>query len=130
MQTFVLNVSLIEVDQVFLLLDCGWDEKFEMSYIDAVKRRIPQINAVLLSYADIPHLGALPYLVRKCGLNCPIYATVPVYKMGQMFLYDWYNSHNNVEEFTLFSLDDIDAAFDRVQQVKFSQAVRCFLMVL
>ena len=24
------------------------------------------------------------------GLNCPIYATVPVYKMGQMFLYDVY----------------------------------------
>ena len=24
------------------------------------------------------------------GLSCPIYATVPVYKMGQMFLYDVY----------------------------------------
>jgi len=35
-------------------------------------------------------LGALPYLVGKMGLSCPIYATVPVYKMGQMFLYDTY----------------------------------------
>ncbi|KAM3727853.1 putative cleavage and polyadenylation specificity factor subunit [Dirofilaria immitis] len=114
---------LLQVDQVYFLLDCGWDERFDMAYMEAVKRRVPLINAVLLSYADIPHLGALPYLVRKCGLNCPIYATVPVYKMGQMFLYDWVNSHTSVEDFNLFNLDDIDAAFERVQQVKYSQTI-------
>lgn len=43
--------------------------------------------------------------------------------MGQMFLYDWVNGHTNIEDFTLFNLDDIDAAFERVQQVKYSQAV-------
>lgn len=43
---------------------------------------------MLLSYPDPLHLGALPYLVGKLGLNCPIYATIPVYKMGQMFMYD------------------------------------------
>ncbi|VDK54435.1 unnamed protein product [Anisakis simplex] len=114
---------LLQVDEVFFLLDCGWDERFDMAYIEAVKRRIPRINAVLLSYADILHLGALPYLVRKCGLNCPVYATVPVYKMGQMFLYDWVNGHTSVEDFTLFNLDDIDGAFERVQQVKYSQTI-------
>ena len=34
--------------------------------------------------------GALPVAVGRLGLSCPIYATVPVYKMGQMFLYDLY----------------------------------------
>ncbi|VDN40448.1 unnamed protein product [Gongylonema pulchrum] len=115
---------MFQVDQVYFLLDCGWDERFDMAYIEAVKRRIPHINAVLLTYADVPHIGALPFLVRKCGLTCPIYATVPVHKMGQMFLYDWVNGHTSVEEFNLFNLDDIDAAFERVQQVKYSQAVR------
>lgn len=43
--------------------------------------------------------------------------------MGQMFLYDWANGHSSVEDFTLFNLDDIDAAFERVQQVKYSQTV-------
>jgi len=56
-------------------------------------------NEQLKSYADPVHLGALPYLVGQCGMSCPIYATVPVYKMGQMFMYDWYQSHQNVEEF-------------------------------
>ncbi|VDM96391.1 unnamed protein product [Thelazia callipaeda] len=120
---------LLQVDQVYFLLDCGWDERFDMAYIEAVKRRVPLINAVLLSYADISHVGALPYLVRKCGLNCPVYATnevfrqVPVYKMGQMFLYDWVNGHTSVEDFDLFNLDDVDAAFERVQQVKYSQTI-------
>ena len=53
-------------------------------------RYVHQIDAVLLSYPDHLHLGALPYMVGKCELNCPIYATVPVYKMGQMFMYDLY----------------------------------------
>ena len=51
---------------------------------------MPQIDAVLLSYPDPLHLGALPYLVGKSGMNCRIYATIPVYKMGQMFMYDLY----------------------------------------
>lgn len=36
------------------------------------------------------HLGLLPYLMGPLELKCPVYATVPVYKMGQMFMYDLY----------------------------------------
>ncbi|KAI1724503.1 metallo-beta-lactamase superfamily domain-containing protein [Ditylenchus destructor] len=114
---------LLQVDQVYILLDCGWDDSFDLAYIAAIKMRIPQINAVLVSYGDIPHMGALAHLVGKCGLNCPIYATVPVCKMGQLFLYDWLSGHNNVEDFTHFNFDDIDSAFDKVQQVKYSQTI-------
>ena len=53
-------------------------------------RHINQIDAVLLSHPDVVHLGALPYVVGKLGLKCPVYATIPVYKMGQMFMYDLY----------------------------------------
>ena len=75
-----------------------------------------QIDAVLLSYPDILHLGALPYLVGKMELKCPIYATTPVYKMGEMFMYDLYQSRYHEEDFNLFSLDDIDQAFDQVNR--------------
>lgn len=43
---------------------------------------------MLLSHPDPGHLGALPYLVGRCGLRAPVYATAPVHKMGQMFMYD------------------------------------------
>lgn len=46
--------------------------------------------------------------------------------MGQMFMYDWVNGHTNVEEFRLFTLDDVDSAFKNVQQVKYNQTV-CFM---
>lgn len=81
------------------------------------------IDAVLLSYPDPAHLGALPYLVGKLGLNCPIYATIPVYKMGQMFMYDLYMSHYNMYDFDLFTLDDVDTAFDRIILLKYNQSI-------
>ena len=55
-----------------------------------VRRHLHQIDAVLLSFPDVFHLGLLPYLMGRLELKCPVYATVPVYKMGQMFMYDLY----------------------------------------
>ncbi len=60
----------------------------------------------------------------RLGLRCPVYATIPVYKMGQMFMYDLYQSRRNGEEFDLFTLDDVDAAFEQVVQVKYSQTIQ------
>ncbi|KAJ2942103.1 hypothetical protein O0L34_g623 [Tuta absoluta] len=114
---------VLQVDEFKFLLDCGWDEKFDMDFIKELKRHVNTIDAVLLSHSDPLHLGALPYAVGKLGLNCPIYATLPVYKMGQMFMYDLYQAHKNVEDFDLFTLDDVDAAFDRITQLKYNQSV-------
>ncbi|XP_058062767.1 probable cleavage and polyadenylation specificity factor subunit 2 isoform X1 [Anopheles bellator] len=114
---------VLQVDDVRFLLDCGWDEKFDQSFIKEIKKYVHTIDAVLLSYPDGCHLGALPYLVGKLGLNCPIYATIPVYKMGQMFMYDMFMSHYNMHDFDLFSLDDIDTAFDKIVQLKYNQSV-------
>lgn len=114
---------ILQVDDFRILLDCGWNENFDQEFMKELRRLVHQIDAVLLSYPDPLHLGALPYLVGKCGLNCPIYATIPVYKMGQMFMYDLYQSRHNMEEFELFTLDDVDAAFDKIIQLKYNQSV-------
>ena len=34
-----------------------------------------------------------------------------------------FQSRNNTEEFTVFTLDDVDAAFDKIVQLKYSQSV-------
>ncbi|XP_052756428.1 probable cleavage and polyadenylation specificity factor subunit 2 [Galleria mellonella] len=114
---------VLQIDEFKFLLDCGWDEKFDMNFIGELKRHVNSIDAVLLSHSDPLHLGALPYAVGKLGLNCPIYATLPIYKMGQMFMYDLYQAHRNVSEFDLFTLDDVDAAFDRITQLKYNQSI-------
>jgi cleavage and polyadenylation specificity factor subunit 2 len=77
----------------------------------------------LISHPDLLHMGALPSLVGKYGLCCPIYTTVPVHKMGQMFQYDYYISRHNEEEFKDFDLDDIDLSFDSITQLKYNQTV-------
>lgn len=114
---------LLQIDDFRFLLDCGWDENFNEDYIKELKRHVNQIDAVLITYPDHTHLGALPYLVGKCGLSCPVYATIPVYKMGQMFMYDLYQSRYNMQDFTVFDLDDVDAAFDKVVQLKYNQTI-------
>uniref|UniRef100_A0A2P2I4M9 Cleavage and polyadenylation specificity factor subunit 2 n=3 Tax=Hirondellea gigas TaxID=1518452 RepID=A0A2P2I4M9_9CRUS len=114
---------LLTVDDFTFLLDCGWDEKFDKDYIDRLSKSINRVDCVLLSFPDPLHLGALPYLVGKCQLNCPVYATIPVYKNGQMFMYDWYQSHHSYDDFDLFNLDDVDTAFERITQVKYNQTV-------
>ncbi|CAO4380268.1 unnamed protein product [Caenorhabditis nigoni] len=114
---------LLQVDNDYILLDCGWDERFELKYFEELRPYIPKISAVLISHPDPLHLGGLPYLVAKCGLTAPVYCTVPVYKMGQMFIYDLVYSHLDVEEFQHYSLDDVDMAFEKVEQVKYNQTV-------
>ena len=114
---------LLTVDDFTFLLDCGWDEKCSEAFINELKKHVSKIDAVLITYPDVLHLGALPYAVGKLGLVCPIYCTVPVYKMGQMFMYDWYLSKYNTEEFDRFNLDDVDNTFDKVVQLKYNQSV-------
>lgn len=40
-----------------------------------------------------------------------------------MFMYDLYQSHYNMEEFELFNLDDVDATFEKIIQLKYNQSV-------
>ncbi len=114
---------LLEVDGFNFLLDCGWDPHFSESLLARLRPVVPKIDAVLLSYPDLLHLGALPALVGRLGLSCPVYATVPVYKMGQMFLYDAFQARHNVEDFDVFTLDEVDKAFEMITQLKYNQSV-------
>ncbi|KAK4037738.1 hypothetical protein OUZ56_029767 [Daphnia magna] len=40
-----------------------------------------------------------------------------------MFMYDWYQAMDNMEDFDLLPLDDVDNSFDKVAQLKYSQKV-------
>ena len=114
---------LLQVNEVKILLDCGWDENLNRELVENVRPHIPHVDAVFLSHPDLYHLGALPYFVGKMGLSCPIYATIPVSTLGQLFMYDIHLSREDVEDFDLFSMDDIDTAFDSVKQLAYDESV-------
>ncbi len=112
---------LLELEDLTILLDCGWNDAFDVEDIQPLIDVVPKVDVVLLSHPDLEHLGALSYLVGKCGLEAPIYATLPVFKMGQMFMYDHWLSLRAVSDFDVFDLDDVDKAFNSITPLKYQQ---------
>lgn len=114
---------LLSINSFSILLDCGWAEPYDVQMLDPVRDRVGEIDAVLLSHADPAHCGALPYLIGKLGMAAPIYATGAIHKMGQMFMYDAYLNQYASSNFESFNLDDVDAAFERITQLRYKQEV-------
>ncbi|EME29547.1 cleavage and polyadenylation specificity factor subunit 2 [Galdieria sulphuraria] len=114
---------LLEIDDFRILLDCGWNDRFEETLLEPLRRIAPRVDAVLISHPDLFHLGALPYAVAKLGLRAPTYATLPVWRMGQLFMYDAHQSRAMQEDFQVFDLDDVDSAFENFIQLKYQQIV-------
>ncbi|XP_024982381.1 cleavage and polyadenylation specificity factor subunit 2 isoform X1 [Cynara cardunculus var. scolymus] len=112
---------LVSIDGFNFLIDCGWNDHFDPSLLQPLSRVASKIDAVLLSHSDTMHLGALPYAMKQFGLSAPIYATEPVYRLGLLTMYDHYLSSKQVSEFDLFTLDDIDSAFQNVTRLTYSQ---------
>ena len=72
--------------------------------------------------------------VRHCsrsqnGSNVPVrYLSGKVVTFRVLFIYTNFSSfpcqaRHNIEDFSLFTLDEVDASFDRITQLKYSQTV-------
>ncbi|KAG1678052.1 hypothetical protein FOA52_000848 [Chlamydomonas sp. UWO 241] len=102
---------LLRADDFNILLGCGWDERFSPELLQPVIREIGQVDAVLLSHGELSHLGALPYLVSKCGLGAHVYSTGPTRRMGEMFLRETVQAKQASSDFDVISMEDIEKAF-------------------
>ncbi|KAF5840626.1 beta-lactamase-like protein [Dunaliella salina] len=76
--------GLLEIDNVTLLMNCGWSEQFDEQLLEPVISKLPHVDAVVLTHPDVYHVGALPYLIGRHGLTARIFSTVPVRRMGQL----------------------------------------------
>ncbi len=119
--------ALLQIGPFNILLDCGCvpSDFTKISTLEEKLKEIGGVHIVLLSHADVQHIGALPILF---GCDKPsdalIVCTYPVFKMAQMVLYDM-ELNMNMEEKSpdsrRFSLDDIDQCFSNVMTVKYNQ---------
>ncbi|KAM7491337.1 hypothetical protein LguiA_034258 [Lonicera macranthoides] len=112
---------LVSVDGFNFLIDCGWNDHFDPALLLPLSRVAASVDAVLLSHPDTLHLGALPYAMKQLGLSATVYATEPVFRLGLLTMYDHYLSRKQVSDFDLFTLDDIDSAFQNVTRLTYSQ---------
>mmetsp|Transcript_10206 Transcript_10206/g.17067 ORF Transcript_10206/g.17067 Transcript_10206/m.17067 type:complete len:313 (+) Transcript_10206:51-989(+) len=135
--------ALLEIGGARLLLDCGCSSQTKMDHLSSIVHGLKErggVNAILISHADIHHMGAVPVFLGRQGLNVPIVCTTPVYKFGQIVLYDFAmnkamegiesdsNSSINTASASssstgFYDFDDIDRAFENHIIVKFNQTI-------
>jgi len=129
--------SLLELGDRRILLDCGCSitDRYQdlLSTIGRLNDmlRDHRLDAILLSHADIHHIGLLPMLFRENNglsahalLTTKIICTTPIYKFGQLVLYDvLLNKQMEGSADPMYDFDDIDKAFHRVSKAKFNQDI-------
>ena len=123
---------LLQIDQANILLDCGWDDRFDQTeYVKELEKIAPTLDCVLISHCTQRHVGAVPLLFServKCNPNCKIYASIPTHKLGQMLCYDialgYSEFRGEFGEDVGYSLDDVDLAFSKFVPVKYQQHSR------
>lgn len=113
--------TLVQIDGVKLLLDCGWDTSAGSTQLSSLADIAPEVSAVLLSQPSLEHAGGVPYARSYLGLRCPVYCTLPVHKFGMLSLYDYYQNMRLQSDFDTFTLDDVDAAFHNFVTLRYTQ---------
>lgn len=118
--------SILEIENcgIKILVDVGWDA-FLQADLTAVEAQVPSLNLILLTHADISHLGAYCYLCKSAAgfAEIPTYATLPVATMGRVATFDSYRSRGLTGPFpnVLLSTQDIEQFFNKIQTVNYSQ---------
>ncbi|GAA6017157.1 hypothetical protein JCM10207_002555 [Rhodosporidiobolus poonsookiae] len=111
---------LLTVDNAHILLDCGaLDRASEATlpssssdastsspaptteqvtaYLARLRALAPTLSLVLLSHPLLSSLGLLPFLRARCGLRCPVYATLPTREMGRYAVEEWADARSAAE---------------------------------
>ncbi|GAB0138377.1 hypothetical protein EsDP_00006612 [Epichloe bromicola] len=87
--------SLLELDGgVKILIDIGWDEKFDVGKLGELEKQVPTLSLILLTHATASHLAAYVHCCKNFPLftRIPAYATRPVIDLGRSLTQDLYSS--------------------------------------
>lgn len=113
----------LELDDVSILLDCGWDEDFSSEYLEKLLPFARRADAVLLSSPHMNACGALPFVLRQLKPQALVYSASSTSKVGlhgllHPFLYRFPNNASfsvGDENFEL-TVDSIYSAFRSVRE--------------
>jgi cleavage and polyadenylation specificity factor subunit 2 len=117
---------LLEIGGARILLDCGWEngntDPAEIVQLANELVTAGGVDAILLSHSDFHHVGALPIVLGRNGMqNVPVICTSPVRKFSQMLLYEFVLNQKMEAMTPHFEYDDIDLAFQTVTTVNYNQ---------
>lgn len=83
--------TLLEIGSAKILLDCGSTSPPKYEILESVRDyllSIGGVDAIILSHADIHHVGGLHVIAGRKGIRAKIFCTYPVYNFSQLVLYD------------------------------------------
>lgn len=104
--------SLLKIGGLTVLLNCGWNVGLDPELLNPLLPHLSELDLIVLTHADIKHLGALPYLLGKHPITCPVICTEPVCRLGELscvaYLEDRDKYQASPEE---FSVDDVVRTF-------------------
>lgn len=112
--------TLLTLDATRILLDVAWSEAFDAEAVLAPLRRLaPTLDAVLISFGDLSHAGALPLLYRPtasggAGCTASVYLTPPAFHLGRFALLDAHDARvrgDSEWEAAAFTHADVSMAF-------------------
>lgn len=103
---------LLTIDSAKILLDCGASDisiefssnttkeikELTSNYLNTLKELAPSLSLVILTHPLLTSLGLLPWLKSKCGLRCPVYATLPTREMGRWAVEEWVEQRSSQEK--------------------------------
>jgi len=119
------SCHLLTVGSLRLLLDCGIDESYSSSHLDLLLStlRSHPVDYILLSHSALSQVGALPYLQSQGVLDSGVklMSTSPTSKMSYLTLYEYFIQRKELDDFSLFSLQDVEKVFEKVELLSFNE---------
>jgi cleavage and polyadenylation specificity factor subunit 2 len=125
----------MRIGEIFILFDCGVTERLkdEDEYdADSGLKRVAEAagkaHYIFISHPTLHHVGALPFLHKIGVMSNPelkeIFATSPVAKIGAQTMYEFAIQKKELGVFDLFSLKNVESAFEKFQLVPFGENKR------
>ncbi|CDW72718.1 cleavage and polyadenylation specificity factor subunit 2-like [Stylonychia lemnae] len=120
------NANLLKVGDLTILLDCGSDESYTQEQLQIIHDAllVYKVDFIFLSHASLIHVGALPYLQSQGLLDTngiKVMGTSPTAKMGALTMYEFFIQKKECGNFEYFSLQDVERAFERIEQVSYNE---------
>lgn len=113
----------LELDELGILLDCGWDSHFSVDYLEKLRPYAQRADAVLLSSPHLNACGALPFVLKHLKPQVFVFAAASTAKVGlhgllHPFLYNFPNSCTLSVDGEAFELttDSIYSAFRSIRE--------------
>lgn len=76
--------SILKLNGVTVLLNCGWSESLDPKRLAPLVPHLGELDLIVITHSDLKHIGALPYLLTKYSITCPVICTEPVCRLGEL----------------------------------------------